>query len=467
MVITLDKRKEPLGFTTERRARKLLEQGKACVHRYYPFTIIIKNADVRKMEIKDTYRIKIDPGAKHTGMAVIRERDNAVMLFLQIEHRGDQVRSNIQTRAAVRRNRRNRETRYRKCKWPNHYLKKNSKYKFDSSRPDGWIPPSVKSVGDNVINWVRKLTKYIDITECSFEAVRFDTQLLDNPNIEGEEYQHGTLYGYELKEYLLETYGHQCQYCGGLSEDDKLEWEHKRPVSRGGSDKIANASLACRTCNQDKGSKTLKEYLEVLKTRNPKTKKEKVLNNERIKRITDIINTGKVYKSNRYAAWVNSTRRYIEKALFEMFENVECTSGGKTKFNRTNLNLPKDHHFDALCVGAVPVDGYKNTHQKCLYIKAMGRGTRLLGKVDKYGFLHKYPKSPKRKFKENNNIGFQTGDIVFADVPNGKYKGKFTGRASLRSSGYFNIQTKDGIMVAKSDFCIVRQYSDGYNYHYK
>ena len=162
VVITLDKKKNPVGFTTERRARILTERGEACVYRYYPYTIILKNLDVEELKIEDTYRIKIDPGSKGTGIAVIREQDNAVMLFLQIEHRGDVVKANLKTRSDVRRNRRQRETWYRHCKWPNHYLKKGNKYKFESPRPEGWLPPSVKSTADNIIHWVKKLKKLTD-----------------------------------------------------------------------------------------------------------------------------------------------------------------------------------------------------------------------------------------------------------------------------------------------------------------
>jgi len=37
----------------------------------------------------------------------------------------------------------------------------------------------------------------------SQELVRFDTQALENPDIEGVEYQHGQLAGYEVREYVL------------------------------------------------------------------------------------------------------------------------------------------------------------------------------------------------------------------------------------------------------------------------
>lgn len=40
MVITLDKHKKPLSICSERRERILLTKKRACIYRYYPFTII-------------------------------------------------------------------------------------------------------------------------------------------------------------------------------------------------------------------------------------------------------------------------------------------------------------------------------------------------------------------------------------------------------------------------------------------
>lgn len=192
MVITLDKRKKPLGVCTERRARILITKGRACVYRYFPFTIIIKDRDTRTEEPSGTYRVKIDPGAKHTGIAVVRNEDRAVVLYEQIEHRAEQIVTDIQTRNKVRRNRRTRELRYRRPKWGNKQTASNRKPQYSSPRPEGWLPPSEKSIGDNVLNTVRKLCRLFRITDCSFEAVRFDTQLMDNPDIEGIQYQQGS-----------------------------------------------------------------------------------------------------------------------------------------------------------------------------------------------------------------------------------------------------------------------------------
>jgi RRXRR protein len=51
------------------------------------------------------------------------------------------------------------------------------------------------------------------MTQIVVETVRFDTQLLVSPEIDGVEYQQGTLYGYELREYLIEKWGRKCAYC--------------------------------------------------------------------------------------------------------------------------------------------------------------------------------------------------------------------------------------------------------------
>ena len=469
MVITLDKRKQPLGFCSERRARILLEKRRACVFKHYPFTIIIKDIDVRTLpeeaQVKD-YRIKIDPGSKYTGLSIIREGDNAVVYFLQIEHRADKIVKDLKARHDARRNRRQRETWYRKCKFINHYLKKGSKYKAETPRPEGWLPPSMQSIGDNIINWVYRLCELININACSFEAVRFDTQLLDNPDIDGIEYQQGELFGYELKEYLLDKYGHICQYCGGKSGDTVLEWEHIQPRSKGGSNSVKNATLACKCCNQAKSNLSLQDWLAKEKNISEDhnaSKKRSELAKARVSGIESVMENKPTKVSSRYCAWANTLRAYIEKQLFEMFGTVECASGGRTKYNRTRLGLPKDHHYDALCVGDVPKDGYKDlTNGCCLYIKAIGRGTRFRGKINSCGIIIlKLKKSPKRKF------GFQNGDIVVADVPKGKYAGHHVGRVMTRANGYFDIRKTDGSLVTVSHkYCKILQRDNGYQYCY-
>lgn len=450
VVIVLDKRKRPTGFTTPRRARLLLLRGRAVVHKVYPFTIRIKDIDSREFDNRSEYQIKIDPGSKNTGIAVVEKGSNTVCLFAVIEHRGDKVKSNLDTRRGARRNRRQRETRYRRCKFPNQ---KGQKGCFKAPRPEGWLPPSVKSVADNTINWCTKLCKLINVTKISVEFVKFDTQLMDNPNIVGVEYQQGTLFGYEVKAYLLEKYNHTCQYCGGASGDNRLEFEHIISKHNGGTDKISNGTIACSTCNRDKGNLNLDVWLQQLKN----VKKPNQLTKMRIKCIENFLNGHPIVYKN-YAAWVNSYRYYLVNNINT--KELELASGGRTAFNRKQLGLDKTHYYDALCVGEVP-KSFKNINQPVLYIKAMGRGTRLRGNTNKCGII-------TTKFYDNSKTvhGFQTGDIVKVVIPKGKYTGTYVGRIAIRKTGYFDLITNNTKIVVNHKYCKTLQRCDGYNYKY-
>lgn len=456
MVITLDKHKRPLGFTTKKRARQLMEARRAVIYRYFPTVIIIRDQDARDYDDLLTYRIKIDPGSVHTGIVIVCNETNRVMYSIQIEHRAAEITKLLQTRNSCRRNRRDRETPYRRSKWKDG----NGN---ERTSAEGTLPPSIRSIEDNIIHIVKKLRKLINITDCSFEAVRFDSQLLDDPDIEGRQYQQGTLAGYELREYLLEHFRHTCQYCGGASGDEVLEWEHMIPKSRGGTDSIKNATLACCDCNRDKGAKTPEEWLEQLRNAPFRTEKEKHLAEVRIKHLEGILQSRTVYGSNRYSAWSNVLRRYIERDLFAIFGKVECSSGGRTKYNREKIiQLPKDHHLDALAIGNVPEEGYEDcTHGYVLYMSATGRGTRLRGLINECGIIRVKWTDRRKRFK-----GLQTGDIVRVNIPNGKYAGTYTGRVMIRKSGSHDIRTLDGKLVTgtKSSVYRVLQNADGYSY---
>lgn len=56
------------------------------------------------------------------------------------------------------------------------------------------------------------------------------------------------------------AYNHRCAYCG---EEKPLTRDHDLPLSRGGTDDIANIIPACRLCNSKKRHRTAAEYLEL------------------------------------------------------------------------------------------------------------------------------------------------------------------------------------------------------------
>jgi hypothetical protein len=61
--------------------------------------------------------------------------------------------------------------------------------------------------------------------------------------------------------------------------------------------------------------------------------------------------------------------------------------------------------------------------------------------------------------------GFQTGDLVRADVPRGKKTGVHRGRVAVRATGSFNIQTSTDVAQGISwRYCTMLQRGDGYGY---
>lgn len=407
------------------RARKLIRQKKAVVFRMRPFTIILLYREGGQTQ---DVELKVDPGSKTTGMALVLqgEKNSIVVWACNLGHRGHAVKSFLDSRRALRRGRRFRKTRYRMPRFENR------------TRPKGWLPPSIKSRVENVKNWGVRLQNLCSLACIHVETVRFDMQKLQNPEVSGEEYQKGTLFGYEIREYLLEKWGRACIYCG--AENVRLEIDHIVPRSRSGSNRVSNLTICCRACNKKKSNSSLKEFLK---------KKPAVL--EKIKRCAK--------KPLSNAAAVNVARYAIGDALKSLEIPTSFWSGGQTKFNRCNHGYSKDHWIDAACVGE---SGQNISIPKkicILEIQSTGRGSRQTCRVDKYGF-------PRTTAKKNKVVqGFKTGDLVKAFVPKGKHTGTHFGRVSVRSSGSFNIKTKSETLQGISwKYCRLIQNADGYNY---
>jgi 5-methylcytosine-specific restriction endonuclease McrA len=418
-IFVIDKKGEPLMPCHPARARKLLAKGRARVHKMFPFTIRLvdrtrENSDVQPVNVK------IDPGAKTTGMAVVRQDGGHVHILnlSELTHRGSVIRKKLGQRSNYRRRRRTANLWYRKPRFNNR------------TRLKGWLPPSLRSRVDNTLSWVKKYQKICPVTGIVIERVRFDTQKLQNPDISGIGYQQGTLFGYEVKEYLLERYGRKCVYCNGLSNDPVLEIEHfvPRNPSKGdkGSNRISNLAIACKTCNQD-SKKNLQpaDWISLL------SRSRKKIDQVRLQNATRFLEGKR--PSLASTAAVNATRNAIFFELRGLGLPVECSTGGRTKYNRSRLNIPKTHCLDAACTGQVDtVSGWK---QNVFLIKAMGRGSYQRTRVDKYGF-------PRGTLMAQKTVkGFATGDMVKAIVPAGKKQGTYFGRVAVRKSGSFNIQS--------------------------
>jgi len=277
------------------------------------------------------------------------------------------------------------------------------------------------------------------ITNISLERVKFDMQLLENPEISGVQYQQGTLQGYEVREYLLEKWGRKCTYCG--KENVPLQIEHINPRAKSGSHRIWNLCLACEKCNRAKGTKDIRDFLK---------KKPELLKK--------ILAQAKASLGD--AAAVNSTRKELHLRLETLGLPIECGSGGLTKFNRTTRELPKSHWIDAACVGESTPETLQLTFVQPLTITAYGHGSRQMCLMNKYGF-------PRTDSKEKHpKHGFKTGDTVKAIVPpHLKRAGTHVGRMSAKASGSFTIATSKGTVTdIGKNYCRKLQRADGYGY---
>lgn len=424
-VFVVDMDRKPLNPVHPGRARILLKSGKATVLKRFPFTIMLKTS-IGQPRLSPL-RLKLDPGSKTTGIALLNDRSGKFVFAAELSHRGFSIRDALLSRRGVRRSRRRRHTRYRKPRFNNR------------RRRSGCLPPSLQSRISNITTWVGRLRKVCPIEAISLELVKFDLQQMEHPEIHGAEYQQGTLFGYELKEYLLEKWAHKCAYCGKL--DVPLQIEHIQSKAKRGTDRISNLTIACEPCNQKKGSKDIAVFLK---------KKPELL--EKI--------LAQAKAPLKDAAAINATRWVLFKRLKEFGLPIECGSGGLTKFNRTKRGLPKAHWLDAACVGCSTPEALKTKGIVPLCIKATGHGCRQMCLMDRFGFPRTGPKA--KCFKH----GFSTGDLVRAVVPAPlKNAGTHVGRMSNKANGSFTIATMKGSVTdVGKNYCRLLQRADGYGY---
>ncbi len=125
-------------------------------------------------------------------------------------------------------------------------------------RKKNWLAPSIEHKKDAHLKLVERIEKLLPINRTIVEIAKFDSQKMKNPEISGEEYQQGTLQGYNVKNYLLKKFDYECAYCN--KTDVPLEVEHIIPKSRGGTDRVSNLTISCHECNQEKGNQTAKEF---------------------------------------------------------------------------------------------------------------------------------------------------------------------------------------------------------------
>lgn len=262
------------------------------------------------------------------------------------------------------------------------------------------------------MTWVQRLRKVCPLTSISMELVKFDMQQMENPEISGVQYHQGTLAGYEVREYLLQKWGHQCAYCG--AKDIPLQIEHIHPRANSGTDRVSNLTLACEPCNQAKGTLDISVFL---------AKKPEIFRRIQTQAKAPL----------KDAASVNTTRWLLFAHLKALGLPMECGSGGLTKFNRTMRGLLQEHWVDAACVGKSTPEHIAIQGIVPLRIKATGRGRRQMCVTNACGFPRQH------KERKANYLGYHTGDRVKAITP----EGTFEGRIAIRHRPSFCLGKRD------------------------
>ena len=237
---------------------------------------------------------------------------------MELEHIGHTISLKLQKRASHRGNRRSR-LRFRQPRFNNR------------RKPQGCLPPSIRHNLDQMLSWTRALTQLYPVASIRISTAKFDTQLMENPDIQGEEYQRGTLYGWQLRAYVFHRNGHRCCYCG--EQGNRLTLDHVIPKSRGGTDRVVNLTAACLKCNQLKDNQLPEEFLA-----------------DRPDKLRQLLDQSP-RRSYRDATWLNTIMPQLVEALAGLEMPVEQTNTATTGWNRKQMQLAKTHCMDAAILG--------------------------------------------------------------------------------------------------------------------
>jgi len=298
--------------TSPRKARILLETGKAKIEKHGPFFTI------RLLHGSSGYRQKIDltidPGYDQVGYSAQTKKEELVGGELQLLCG---MSERITERRMYRRNRRG-NLRHREPRFDNR------------RKPEGWLAPSIEHKLDSQVRLVDMLKRALPINSITVEVGPFDTQKMQNSEIQAVEYQQGAQEGYwNVREYVLWRDAHKCQNpnCPKKGKDTILEVHHLGFWKNDRSNRPANLIALCVDCHNPRHHKP-GGYLFGWE---PKL------------------------KDFRPAAFMNAVRWKLAERL-----GAKSTYGYQTKSKRIGLGLPKTHWNDAFAM-----QGTKEKDRSC------------------------------------------------------------------------------------------------------
>ena len=168
------------------------------------------------------------------------------------------------------------------------------------------------------------------ISSIRLERNKFDPQMMMNPDVKGVEYQRGTLFGWQVRAYILERDQGRCTYC--RRRDVQLELDHVRPRATG-SDRVDNLVACCRDCNIKKANQPIEQFL----ADQP----------ELLQRILTRLNNSALAS----AAQINAVLPALIEDLRDTSLPLQLTDAASVSWARQQLNVRKTHCYDAALQG--------------------------------------------------------------------------------------------------------------------
>ena len=416
-VPVLDRHGQPLAPARPSRVRRWLESGRATkVWIKGIFAVQLHDLDAATA-ITGNFAFNMDPG-ETTGIAITREspdgQHRTIVGAYEHQHRNRDIHRNLNDRRDYRRNRRCR-LRHRPARFDNRA----------NAHIEGWLPPSIQSLVDDTDTIVLTMCRLYPVKQIRVEYLRFDTQLMQNPDITGAEYQRGTLYGWQLRHYLFARDNWQCQYCDKPGTKQRtLTLDHIIPESRGGPTVVGNLITACKPCNTKKTNTPLDAFL----TKKPKLAAKIQQQVDKLVHLTP-------------AGHLNSVMPAMLRVLKDTGLPVTTTDGASTAYSRHHLGIPKTHVTDAACLdlptevnnhsGPVTVLKRQRRHSR-QSVNCNAAGSPAGKEFPTYSRLPRekqgYTTPPAHSVGPRRLRGIRSGDIVRIDHASGR---TFLGRTTL------------------------------------
>jgi len=338
-VIGIDGR--PLMPCTPAKCKKLLNSKRAKVFKMFPFTIQL---NFECENVVQEVELGVDSGYGNVGFSCVSEKKELFSGTVAVENK---TSDRLTERKMYRRGRRNKLW-YRKPRFLNR------------KKRIGMLPPSVERTYQVHLKLIKLCKQILPISKTTIETANFDIQKINNPDIEGEGYQQGDMYGYQnMRSYLMAREKGKCQVCNKeFTKGQPSHIHHNLERNNKGSNMAKNLSILHKKCHE-------KLHKKGLKLSAPKTIK---------------------------AETFMST---IAKRFYTDVPDFKATFGYITFVKRNELGIQKTHYNDAFVIA----NGTNQERTSPITIRHKRRNNRAI-QLNRKGFKpsirkERYPIQPK------------------------------------------------------------------------